>query len=160
MCRTSGRTPAFSAWATASPNAASWAATEGWPGMSAQAKWDHRPTTRTRPRSSAASAASMSPGQSAGVAPPRFSPVSASRCSRAGRPARSAAAAILAAKAAEPAVTSMPASMAAAGSPIAISASTGAVMPARRSSSPSAASTTPSQVAPPASAARAAGTIP
>ena len=104
ICRTSGVTPAFSANATASANAASWAATDGCPGMSAQAKCDHRPVTRTEPRAWASRAASTTPGQSAAVAPPRLSPVSALRCSRARTPARTAAASILATNATEPAV--------------------------------------------------------
>ena len=160
MCLTSGVTPAFSASATASANAVSWAAIDGCPGISAQAKWDHRPTTRTAPPAWAASAASTTPGQSARVAPPRVSPVSAFRCSRAVTPARSAAPATRATKAAEPAVTSMPAAIASAGSPTAIRHSTGAVSPARRSATASARSAVPSQLAPPASAARAAGTMP
>ena len=57
MCLTSGVTPAFSASATASAKTASWAAIDGCPGMSAQAKWDHRPVTWTEPRAWAASAA-------------------------------------------------------------------------------------------------------
>ena len=54
----------------------------------------------------------------------------------------------------------MPCAIAAAGAPKAIRQSTGAVIPAWRSASASVVSTTPSQLAPPASAARAAGTMP
>ena len=53
------------------------------------------PPRRPRPPR-ASSAAATSPGQSAAVAPHRLIPVSASRCSRARRPARRAAAAICA----------------------------------------------------------------
>jgi hypothetical protein len=128
--------------------------------MSAQAKWDHSPVIVTAPRAWAASAASTTPGQSAGVAPPRLSPVSAFRCSRAVTPVRSAALAMAATKAVEPAVTSMPRRTASAGSPNAIRHSTGAVMPASRRATASVRSATPSQPAPPASAARAAATMP
>ena len=54
------------------------------PGMSAQAKCDHKPVTCTRPAACAASAACTRPAQSFAVAPPRLMPVSASRCSRRG----------------------------------------------------------------------------
>ena len=162
MCLTSGVTPAFSATAIASAKAVSWAAIDGCPGMSAQAKCDHRPVTRTEPRAWAASAAASTPGQSAGVAPPRLSPVSALRCSRARArtPTRTAAASTFATEAAEPAARSMSWRIASAGSPNVIMHRTGAVMPARRSATASSRSATPSQAAPPASAARAAGTMP
>lgn len=90
-CRTSNRAPAFSACATMSVNAASCAAIDGWPGSSAQAKCDIAPTTRTWPAASAFSAAPTSASQSPPRAPPRDMPVSALRCTRAGRPAASAA---------------------------------------------------------------------
>jgi hypothetical protein len=160
MCLTSGVTPAFSACATASANAVSWAAIDGCPGKSAQAKWDHRPTTWSRPTAWAARAASTTPGQSARVAPPRPRPVSALRCSRAATPVRSAASATLVTTATEAAVTSTPARIASPGSPMAIRHSTGAVIPSARSASASARSAVPSQSAPPASAARAAGIMP
>ena len=54
----------------------------------------------------------------------------------------------------------MPARIASAGSPMAIRHSTGSVIPAARSASASVRSAVPSQVAPPASAARAAGIMP
>ena len=62
MCLTSGVTPAFSACAAASANASSWAAIDGCPGRSAQAKCDHRPATRSAPAAWAARAASTSAG--------------------------------------------------------------------------------------------------
>jgi hypothetical protein len=63
MWRTSGSTPSFSAYATMSRNAFSWAAMEGWPGSSAQAKWDQRPVILTVPACSAVRAAATSSGQ-------------------------------------------------------------------------------------------------
>ena len=69
-------------------------------------------------------------------------------------------AATFAANATEPAVRSTSYLIASAGSPKVIRQSTGAVIPACRSATASARSATPSQLAPPASAARAAGTMP
>lgn len=87
MCRTSGSTPAFSACATMSRNTPSWAAIEGWPGSSAQAKWDQSPVMATRPAVSAVRASATSSGQSAGWHPLRPRPVSAlSWIQAAGRP--------------------------------------------------------------------------
>ena len=102
MCRSWAVMPMLSATARASLNAASWASIEGLPGSSAEAKCDHRPTTVTRPASSASLAAASSPGQSAGAAPPRLSPVSAFRWTRAGRPATVAAAASRRTRSADP----------------------------------------------------------
>ena len=152
----------LSATARASLNAASWASIEGLPGSSAEAKCDQRPTTVTRPASSASLAAASSPGQSAGAAPPRLSPVSAFRWTRAGRPATAAAAASRRTRSADPADRSTSAAMAAAWScsGTAIRHRIGSSRPAWRSSSASATCTTPSQSAPPAIAARAAGTAP
>ncbi len=92
MCRTSGSTPSFSAYATIARYTSSWAAIEGWPGSSAQAKWDQSPVIRRCPARSAASASPTSSGQSAGWQPLRPSPVSALSWTRAGRPAAPAAA--------------------------------------------------------------------
>ena len=130
--------------------------------MSAQAKCDQMPTILAWPAASAARAAATTPGQSAAVAPPRLMPVSASRCSRAGRPARAASAAIRRTSAAVPAVRSTPAAMARAcgASGVPDRQSTGTVKPASRSAMASASWTTPSQVAPPASAADAEGSMP
>ena len=103
----------LSATARASLNAASWASIEGLPGSSAEAKCDQRPTTM-RPAASASLAAASTDGQSAGVAPPRLSPVSAFRWTRAGRPATAAAAASRRTMSADPADRSTSAAMAAA----------------------------------------------
>lgn len=92
MCRTSGSAPAFSAYATMSRNTFSWAAIDGCPGSSAQAKCDHRPVMRSVPAASAARAAEISSGQSAGWQPLRPRPVSALSWTRAGMPASVAAA--------------------------------------------------------------------
>ena len=83
-----GRTPARSATASPSRKTASCRSVVGWPGASAYTKWLHTPTTSTRPSACAFAAASTSAGQSATVAPPRDSPVSILRCTRAGRSAR------------------------------------------------------------------------
>src|SRR5690606_25877758 len=131
-------------------------------GASAYARWLHTPTTSTSPSAWALPAASASAGHSATAAPPRPSPVSSFRWSRAGRPARRPAATIscnwctLAAERSTPALTPS-----CSGSPGASSqASTGAVIPARRRVSASSRVQTPSAVAPASTAARATGTMP
>ncbi len=92
MCRTSGRAPCSSAYATISRKRVSWAAMEGWPGSSAQAKCDQSPVIRIRPSASARRAARTSSVQSSpGWQPPRPRPVSALSCTRAGAPACRAA---------------------------------------------------------------------
>ena len=124
-------------------------------------------STRRRPRCPRRPGPSRpprtAPATRPAVAPPRDSPVSILRWTRAGRPARPggrrrsrpagrATAAERSTSAATPSCS---------GSPGASSqARTGAVMPCRRSSSASPRVQTPSQVAPPASAARADGTRP
>ena len=95
MCRTSGRTPACSASSTASSNALE--LRRRWTGGPARRR-RRSGTTARRPRRALGLRPRARPrpasGQSAGVAPPRDSPVSAFRCSRAGRPPVRAAAAI------------------------------------------------------------------
>jgi hypothetical protein len=120
------------------------------------------PVIWARPAAWAASAAATSCGQSAAVAPPRDMPVSALRCSRAGRPARLAAAATACTRLAEPTDRSIPFRMASVWSPsgAANTTSTRAVMPASRRASASLVCTTPSHFAPPASAAVATGIMP
>ena len=161
-CRSGGSTPSRRAAATASVNAATWPAMVGCPGASAYAKWLQTPTTSTSSAAAALAAAVTSSGQSAAVAPPRDSPVSTLRCTRARWPASRAAATTSASahgalterstSAATPAARSSPGT--------ASQDSTGARMPAARSAIASSRKATPSQPAPPASAARAAGTRP
>src|SRR6185503_11449829 len=120
------------------------------------------PITCTSPAAAALAAAVTRSGQSAAGAPPRDRPVSIFRCSRAGWPASRAAAAISvtvqgaladrSTSAATPAARSLPGA--------ASQDSTGVVIPALRSASASSRNATPSQLAPPASAARADGSRP
>lgn len=72
-----GAQPPAYARALISSKRASWAAMEGWPGSSAQAKWDQRPVTVTSPSRSACRARSTRSAQSAGWQPLRPRPVSA-----------------------------------------------------------------------------------
>ena len=64
--RTSGRSPARSAPASASRKARSWASLAGWAGSSLQAKCDQMPVTRQTPSASPARAAATRSGQSVG----------------------------------------------------------------------------------------------
>lgn len=162
MCRTSGSTPAFSAYATMSRKVSSWAVIEGWPGSSAQAKWDHRPVTRTVPARSAARAAATSSGQSAGWQPARPSPVSALRWMRAVRPA-AVAASVTSRSAHIPLTdTSMSASIASRQGPPGVQSqhSIRPSSPAARRARASWGVAVPSQAAPASRAARAQGTAP
>lgn len=162
MWRTSGSTPSFSAYATMSRNVFSWAAMEGWPGSSAQAKWDQRPVILTVPACSAVRAAATSSGQSAGWQPLRPRPVSALSWIRAGMPA-SVAAATTSRRAHIPLTdTSMPASIASRQGPPGVHSQhiTRPPSPAARRASASCGVAVPSQVAPASSAARAQGTAP
>ncbi len=140
MCRTCGVMPCRSAAASASRNAASWVELAGCCGSSEQAKWLHRPTTSTVPSAAARAAAASSSDHDSAVAPPRDSPVSASRCTRAVRPAVRAAATTSSSSHTAPTDRSIPWAIGAArSSPGATTiASTGASTPPARSASASA----------------------
>ena len=86
-CLTSGSSPAWSASANASSNAAICAALAGCCGSSEQARCDQSPVTRMLPSCSAVCAACTSDGHSERGAPPRDRPVSNLICTRATRPA-------------------------------------------------------------------------
>lgn len=162
MCRTSGRTPSFSAYATMSRKTSSWAAIDGWPGSSAQAKCDQRPVTRSTPASSAARAAETSSGQSAGWQPLRPRPVSAFSWIRAGIPASVAAATTSSSAHIPLTETSMSASTASRQGPPGVHSQhiTRPRMPAARSARASCGVAVPSQDAPASCAALAQGTAP
>ncbi len=159
-CRTSGDRPARSATCTASSKRPACAWLTGWSGPpSANAKWLQTPTTSTP---SVRAAAAHSAGQSAATAPPRDSPVSALRWTRATVPVAAAAAAAAASSARSYTPRSTPAATAGARSSSGVNshASTGASMPAARRARASSRKATPSQAAPPASTAEALGTSP
>ncbi len=131
MCRRAW-IPACFARSEASSKALSWASMDGWPGMSAHAKWDQTPSTTISPSACALSAASISSGQAAADAPPREIPVSTLRWTFTVLPVRLAAAAISSTSHGAPADRSTPlATASSSGSPGGISqASTGAVIAA------------------------------
>ncbi len=157
-CRTSGRAPARSASATAARKAASWAGIEGWPGMSAQAKCDQMPGHRT-------SAARRLGGQRGGDQPRPVGrawrrsgscrcrpPGAAARAARPGGPPPRPAPTTAGRARGQVDARRDGASCAGRSGPPSRH-STGTVRPAARSASASAICTTPSQVAPPATAA-------
>ena len=156
-----GRRRAAGPPSTASANAATWRAMVGCPGASAYAKWLQMPTTSTSPaagrlgrrgrpasgQSAGRRAAAGQPGVDLQVHPGRAAGVPGRRGDLADRPGR-----------ARGQVDVRGDRRRRRSSPGAISQdSTGAVIPARRSASASSRNATPSQLAPPASAARAAG---
>lgn len=162
MCRTSGRSPAAPAVFNASWKTASWAAIEGCPGSSAQAKCDQTPVTATVPSASAARAAAVSSAQSAGAQPLRPSPVSILSWTRAVRP-HSRAAPVTSRSAHIPlTATSMSCSTARRQGPPGVHSqhSSRPVSPAARSANASSGSAVPSQPAPASRAARAQRTAP
>ena len=162
MWRSCGRTPSRSATSRPSAYTASWRSIVGWPGASAYTKWLQTPMISAVPSACAFAAASTTAGQSSGVAPPRDRPVSILRWSRTGRSARLAAAMISLTWATLAALRStFAATPSCSGrSGLNSQARTGAVMPARRRVNASPSVQAPSQVAPPSSAARAAGIMP
>ena len=122
------------------------------------------PVVSIAPAAAAFAVASSSAGQSAAVQPLRDSPVSILRCTRAALPSSAAVATTRSRAWPEDTETSTPAASAARSDSVSrgvhSQASTGSVMPAARSASASSSIATPSQLAPPASAARAEATMP
>ena len=159
--RSGGRTPARSSSSHASTKRSCWARTVGCCGASAQARCDQTPVTSTAPSAHAAATRCTISDQSVRM-PPRPSPVSTFTWTRAGRPRSCAAATTASSVQPLPTVTSMSASIAPATSAPGTKSQVrrGAVTPAARSSRASVSWATPSQVAPPSSAARAEGTRP
>lgn len=162
MCRTSGRSPAVSAVFSTSWKTSSWAAIEGWPGSSAQAKCDQTPVTVSVPSASAARAAAVSSGQSAGGQPLRPRPVSALSWTRAVRPQARAAATTSCSAHMPLTETSMSSSTARCQGPPGVHSQhiSRPVSPASRSANASSGRAVPSQPAPASRAARAQRTAP
>ena len=158
--RQRGSSPAAAAAARASRNRASWASVVAvLAASSATAKWLQRPSTSSP---GSAMAAATSAGSSAGSQPWRCMPVSTLRWAASGRPARRPAMPKARTPARVQRVTAIPsaAQASAAAGWGSDSTSSGAEIPARRSSSASSTSATPSQAAPARTAARATGTAP
>ncbi|AQW46538.1 uncharacterized protein SHXM_00001 [Streptomyces hygroscopicus] len=155
-CR-NGRSPAARACSYAWAKRLACMSIDGWPSSSAHARCEHTATTSSTPSACALAASSTSSAHWAGEHPLRFSPVSIFRCTRAVRPRPAAAPPIARRPPTEEADSSMSALIAGAkSSPEACSQhSTGAVIPAARSSSASPTDATPRQSAPEVRAARA-----